>query len=62
MMVHVDAGITTPADLRGKRLGVPEFQPTAAVWERGVLQHEFGVDMRDIRTFRRSKPSSPTRR
>ena len=26
----------------GKRLGVPEFQQTAAVWERGILQHEFG--------------------
>ena len=51
MMVHVDAGIATPADLRGKRLGVPEFQQTAAVWERGVLQHEFGVDMRDIHYF-----------
>jgi len=51
MMVHVDSGITTPADLRGKRLGVPEFQQTAAVWERGILQHEFGVDMRDIHYF-----------
>jgi hypothetical protein len=30
MMVHVDAGIATPADLRGKRLGVPEFKQTAA--------------------------------
>jgi 4,5-dihydroxyphthalate decarboxylase len=51
MMVHVDAGITTPADLRGKRLGVPEFQQTAAVWDRGILKHEFGVDMRDIHYF-----------
>jgi 4,5-dihydroxyphthalate decarboxylase len=51
MMVHVDAGIVTPADLRGKRLGVPEFQQTAAVWDRGILQHEFGVDMRDIHYF-----------
>jgi 4,5-dihydroxyphthalate decarboxylase len=51
MMVHVDSGISSPADLRGKRLGVPEFQQTAAVWERGVLQHEFGIDMRDIHYF-----------
>jgi 4,5-dihydroxyphthalate decarboxylase len=51
MMVHVDAGIATPADLRGKRLGVPEFQQTAAVWDRGILKHEFGVDMRDIHYF-----------
>ena len=51
MMVRVDSGITTPADLRGKRLGVPEFQQTAAVWERGILQHEFGVAMRDMHYF-----------
>jgi 4,5-dihydroxyphthalate decarboxylase len=51
MMVHVDAGINSPEDLRGKRLGVPEFQQTGAVWERGVLQHEFGIDMRDIHYF-----------
>ena len=51
MMVHVDSGIATPADLRGKRLGVPEFQQTAAVWDRGILQHEFGVAMRDIHYF-----------
>ena len=51
MMVRIDAGIETPADLRGKRLGVPEFQQTAAVWERGALQHEFGIAMRDIHYF-----------
>ena len=51
MMVRIDSGIATPADLRGKRLGVPEFQQTAAVWERGILQHEFGVAMRDMQYF-----------
>lgn len=42
------AGIRTPADLRGKRVGVPEYQQTAAVWSRGALQHEFGVHPREI--------------
>ena len=41
-----DAGIDKPADLKGKRVGVPEYQQTAALWSRGVLQHEFGVDPR----------------
>ncbi len=41
--VRRDAGITRPEDLRGKRVGVPEYQQTAALWGRGVLQHEFGV-------------------
>src|SRR5215469_8391677 len=41
--VRDDANIRTPADLRGKRVGVPEYQQTAALWTRGALQHEFGV-------------------
>jgi 4,5-dihydroxyphthalate decarboxylase len=43
ILVRADAGIAQPADLRGKRVGVPEYQQTAAVWCRGALQHEFGV-------------------
>jgi len=48
IMVRRDARIDTPADLRGKRVGVPEYQQTAALWARGVLQHEFGVHARDV--------------
>jgi 4,5-dihydroxyphthalate decarboxylase len=42
------AGIEKPADLKGKRVGVPEYQQTAALWTRGVLQHEFGVEPKDM--------------
>ena len=48
ILVRADAGIAAPADLRGKRVGVPEYQQTAAIWGRGVLQHEFGVSAREI--------------
>src|ERR1700752_5076075 len=41
--VRKDAGIRTPQDLRGKRIGLPEYQITAVVWMRGMLQHEYGV-------------------
>jgi 4,5-dihydroxyphthalate decarboxylase len=44
VIVRTDSGITAPAELRGKRLGVPEYQQTWAIWARGVLQHEFGVE------------------
>jgi len=44
VLVRRDAGIDTPADLKGMRVGVPEYQQTAALWTRGVLQHEFGVE------------------
>ena len=41
--IRTDAGIRTPADLRGKRIGLPEYQITAVVWMRGMMQHEYGV-------------------
>src|SRR5262249_20781419 len=41
--VRADAGIRAPADLRGKRVGLPEYQITAVVWMRGMMQHEYGV-------------------
>lgn len=46
--VRTDAGIESPADLKGKRVGVPEYQQTAALWSRGVLKHEFGVEPEDL--------------
>lgn len=42
--VNTGAGIETPADLAGKRVGVPEYQITAGVWQRGMLADEYGVD------------------
>ena len=46
--IRRDAGIRTPADLRGKRIGVPEYQITAVVWMRGMMQHEYGVRPQEI--------------
>jgi 4,5-dihydroxyphthalate decarboxylase len=40
---HVDSGIKQPGDLVGKRLGVAEYQQTAALWIRGILEHDFEV-------------------
>jgi 4,5-dihydroxyphthalate decarboxylase len=51
VMVRTASGIEKPADLKGKRVGVPEYQQTAAIWGRGVLQHEFGVHPKDIEWF-----------
>jgi 4,5-dihydroxyphthalate decarboxylase len=48
ILVRRDRGIETPADLKGKQVGVPEYQQTAALWTRGVLQHEFGVEPKDM--------------
>ena len=40
--------IRTPQDLKGKRVGVPEYQLTANVWARAILQDDHGVCPRDI--------------
>src|SRR6266852_1774362 len=42
------SGIQRPEDLRGKRMGVPEYSMTAAVWLRGLFQHEYGVSPSEI--------------
>lgn len=47
-IVRTDSGIASPRDLEGKRVGVPEYQQTSAVWTRGILADEFGVDWRRI--------------
>ena len=46
--IRSDRGIKKPEDLKGKIVGVPEFQMTAALWVRGILQDEYGVAPSDI--------------
>jgi len=49
--VNADAGIREPQDLVGRRVGVPEYQITAAVFARGLLSDDFGVDARQLDWF-----------
>lgn len=48
VFVRADAGIGCPGDLAGKRVGVPEYHMTAALFIRGMLSDEYGVDPRSI--------------
>ena len=43
LYVHKDSGIGHAGELAGKRIGVGEYQQTAALWARGTLEHDFGV-------------------
>lgn len=46
--IRNDRGIRTPKDLVGRRIGTPEYQLTANVWARAILQDDFGVKPSDI--------------
>jgi 4,5-dihydroxyphthalate decarboxylase len=56
ILVRKDRGINKPEDLKGKKLSVPEYQQTAALWTRGVLLHEFGVSDKDIEFWMERTP------
>jgi 4,5-dihydroxyphthalate decarboxylase len=48
---HVDSGIQKPEDIVGKRIGVGEYQQTAALWQRGILEHDFGVSQYKVHWY-----------
>jgi 4,5-dihydroxyphthalate decarboxylase len=47
--IRTDRGIAGPEDLKGRIVGVPEYQMTVALWMRGLLQDEYGVRPSGIR-------------
>ena len=51
IFINAQSGIREPRDLMGKRVGLAEFQQTATVWVRGILQHEYGVALEKIQWF-----------
>ena len=51
VFVNAESGIEQPEDLHGKRMAVPEYQMTAAVWIRGFLEDDYGIRASDMRWF-----------
>jgi 4,5-dihydroxyphthalate decarboxylase len=51
VFINTRSGVRDPKDLMGKRVGLAEFQQTATVWVRGILQHEYGVKLEEIEWF-----------
>ncbi len=51
IFVSRESGISSPQQLAGGKVGVPEYQMTAAVWMRGILQDDYGVMPASVRWF-----------
>ena len=48
---HTDSGISRPEDLTEKRIGVEEYQQSASIWVRGILEHDFGVSQYKVHWY-----------
>ncbi|MGH7772965.1 MAG: ABC transporter substrate-binding protein [Candidatus Binatia bacterium] len=48
VFINTESGIQKPQDLKGKKVGAPEYSITAAVWIRGMLQDDHGVKTQDM--------------
>jgi 4,5-dihydroxyphthalate decarboxylase len=46
--IRRDGPVKKPADLAGKRIGIPEWAQTASVYSRGFIQHQYGIDLKSI--------------
>ncbi len=51
IFVNTSKGIKKPTDLIGRKVGLKQYQATAIVWMRGILEHEYGVPHRSIEWF-----------
>jgi 4,5-dihydroxyphthalate decarboxylase len=51
MFINTQKGISKPADLRGKKIGVKTLMTTAVLWMRGILQEHYGVPLDSIEWF-----------
>lgn len=49
IFIHRAAGIESPKDLEGRRVGIQEYRQTALVWARGMLRDDHGVDTGSFR-------------
>lgn len=57
VFVHADSGITTPQDLKGRKVGTPGYGMSANTWIRGFLKDEYGVEADDMEWIETTKSS-----
>lgn len=51
IFVRRDGPVRSPTDLAGRRIGVMEYQQTATVWIRGILDDEYGVSVEGVEWY-----------
>lgn len=51
LWVNAASGVGRPEELRGRRVGVPEYHLTASVWVRGALEDDHGLHPEDVHWF-----------
>jgi 4,5-dihydroxyphthalate decarboxylase len=51
IFISAKSGIRKPEELKGKRVGVPEYQMTAPVWIRGILSDDYGMKVTEVEHF-----------
>jgi 4,5-dihydroxyphthalate decarboxylase len=59
IFVNSNAGIATPKDLEGKRVGIRTWQTTAGLWINGTLEEHYGVDITRIHWMRQDEEDIP---
>ena len=59
IFVRSDAGIATPGDLQGRRVGIRTWQNTALLWVRGILEEHYGIDITTIHWYRQDEEDIP---
>jgi len=53
VFVNAEAKIKDPQSLRGKKVGVPSYSMTSALWERAIIEHEYGVEPAEMDWYQR---------
>jgi 4,5-dihydroxyphthalate decarboxylase len=59
LQVRKDSPLTKPADLAGRKIGVPDYSMTAAVWGRGLMLEQYGLSWSDVHWLSSNVPRFP---
>jgi 4,5-dihydroxyphthalate decarboxylase len=61
MVVNARSGIERPSDLAGKKVALRTWQTTAGVWQRGMLQSEYGCPLNQVTWITQSEEDIPVK-